>query len=141
MRRPEALLLNTHAWIWLIKDNPRLNAPARKAISKASEANLLRLSATSVFEISMLMRKKRYLSPGISLEDWVRTALLIPGLSVLPIDARVALQSQLWGEEFHSDPADRFIVATAQIERCRLTTADALVLAFAGKIRLPVLAL
>ncbi len=139
MKKTEALLLDTHAWIWIIEDNPRLNSTARKAIQKASNAHLLRLSATSVFEIAMLMRKKRYLTQGVTLEEWVRNALLIPGLNVFPIDARVALQSQTIGDDFHSDPADRFIVATAQIEKCRLATVDSAILQFAKKIHLPVL--
>lgn len=139
MRKPEALLLDTHAWIWLIEDNPRLHAAARKAITKASGAGLLRLSATSVFEVAMLMRKKRYLAAGMTLEDWMAKAVAIPGLTVLPIDVRVALKSQMIGDDFHSDPADRFIVATAQIEHARLATADALILEFATRIGLPVL--
>ena len=139
MKKPETLLLDTHAWIWIIEDNPRLSATARKAIQKASNAHQLRLSATSVFEIAMLMRKKRDLAQGVTLEEWVRSALLIPGLTVFPIDARVALQSQMIGDDFHSDPADRFIVATAQIEQCRLATADSAILQFAEKIHLPVL--
>ena len=141
MKKPETLLLDTHAWIWIIEDNPRLSATARKAIQKASSSHQLRLSATSVFEIAMLMRKKRYLAQGVTLEEWVRSALLIPGLTVFPIDARVALHSQMMGDDFHSDPADRFIVATAQIEHCRLATADAAILQFAKKIHLPVLQL
>jgi PIN domain nuclease of toxin-antitoxin system len=138
MKKPETLLLDTHAWIWVIEDNPRLNATARKAIQKASNAHQLRLSATSVFEVAMLMRKKRYLAKGVTLEEWVRDSLLIPGLTVFPIDARVALQSQMIDDEFHSDPADRFIVATAQIEHCRLATADLAILQFANQIHLPV---
>jgi PIN domain nuclease of toxin-antitoxin system len=89
----------------------------------------------------MLMRKKRFLSPGLDLENWINEALLVPGLTVVPIDARVALRSQMIGDDFHSDPADRFIVATAQIENCRLATADTLILAFAERTGLPVLSL
>ena len=141
MKKAEALLLDTHAWIWLIEDNPCLGTAARKAIMKASCLNLLRLSATSVFEISLLMRKKRYITAGMPLEEWVAKALALPGLTVLPIDARVALKSQMIGNDLHSDPADRFIVATAQIEHARLATADALILEFAKKTGLPVLSL
>jgi PIN domain nuclease of toxin-antitoxin system len=139
MKKLEPLLLDTHAWLWLIEDNPRLHATARRAIAKASAAALLRLSATSVFEVALLMRKKRYLAAGMTLEDWMCKAIAIPGLTVLPIDARVALKSQMIGDDFHSDPADRFIVATAQMEHARLATADALILEFATRTELPVL--
>jgi PIN domain nuclease of toxin-antitoxin system len=141
VKRAQALLLDTHAWIWIIEDSARLRTDARKIIARASKAGLLRLSATSVFEVSMLMRKKRFLSPGLDLENWINEALLVPGLTVVPIDARVALRSQMIGDDFHSDPADRFIVATAQIENCRLATADTLILAFAERTGLPVLSL
>jgi PIN domain nuclease of toxin-antitoxin system len=141
MKAPELLLLDTHAWLWLLEDNPRLGEAPRKVLTKAAKAGALRLSAISVFEVALLVRKRRLTLAGLSLDAWMEKALALPGLCVVPVDARIALLSQQLEDEFHPDPADRFIVATARLEACRLVTADTLILPYAARTGLPVLAL
>ena len=138
MTDPNLLLLDTHAWIWMLDGNPRLDATAKKAIEQASKSNSLRISAISVFEVALLCRKNRIVLSGIDLSTWMKKALSIRGLSVIPVDARIALCSQQLEADFHPDPADRFIAATSRIENCRLMTADKAILLFAKKTKLKI---
>jgi PIN domain nuclease of toxin-antitoxin system len=137
----ELLLLDTHVWLWMLEGNPRIGAAARKAISAASVSNSLRISAISIFEVALLIRKNRIVLSGTDSAAWMESALSIQGLSVIPVDARIALRSQQLESDFQPDPADRFIVATSLLEKCRLVTADKAILAFAKKTKLKVLAL
>ncbi len=45
-------------------------------------------------------------------------------LTVIPLDGRVALESTRLGPNFHRDPADQLIAATARVHGLRLVTAD-----------------
>ena len=53
---------------------------------------------------------------------WMRDALAL-GIGVLPISPEVAVKSSTLSD-FHGDPADRLIVATALIHGCTLATYD-----------------
>ena len=46
------------------------------------------------------------------------------GIVVVPIDARVALESTRLGAHVPVDPADQLIIATARVHGLRLVTAD-----------------
>ena len=48
-----------------------------------------------------------------------------PRLEILPLSPRIALESTRLGPNFHRDPADRLIAATARVHGLRLLTADA----------------
>lgn len=62
-----------------------------------------------------------------------REELLAAGLSELPVDGRLGIEAAALSN-FHGDPADRLIVATALTAGCRLLTADRQVLAWPGSI-------
>ncbi len=47
-----------------------------------------------------------------------------PGIEVLPITPEVAIKSANLPGDFHEDPADRIIVATARVFDCALVTSD-----------------
>jgi PIN domain nuclease of toxin-antitoxin system len=57
-------------------------------------------------------------------EQWVKEALAAPGLTPAPLKPEIALDSTRLPEEFHGDPADRIIVATAGRMKTRLATRD-----------------
>ena len=58
------------------------------------------------------------------LAAWIEALVQHPSLTVLPITARVAAESVQLGPDFHKDPADQIIVATARCHGLRLVTAD-----------------
>jgi len=47
-----------------------------------------------------------------------------PGIRVLELTPEIAIESTQLPGEFHRDPADQIIVATARIHDCELVTSD-----------------
>ena len=74
----------------------------------------------------MLVQKGR-LSIAPELPEW-RRQLLENGLIEIPISGEIALSAGNL-ENFHGDPADRIITATALIQDAQLMTADRRILA------------
>lgn len=71
----------------------------------------------------MLVQRNR-LSLSMSAGDWLATVEQIDGLRFVPVDRHLALASVNLPGEFHKDPADRLIVATARHFGATLMTAD-----------------
>jgi len=111
------LLLDTPIWIWSKVDPKRLGKRAAAALSDAG--NELWLSPVSVWEALALMQMGR-----IRVEDpvaWVERAadqLREAPLTEEIVRAGFALSLP------HSDPADRFLAATAKVFKLTLVTAD-----------------
>ena len=125
------ILLDTHALVWMDAASKQLGSNARQIIDAALADDVLAVSALSFWEIGMLETKGR-LSLQMDLIQW-RAELLQGGLNELPFNGQVAISAaQLKG--FHGDPADRLIVATAQVADARLITADKAILAWSGEL-------
>jgi PIN domain nuclease of toxin-antitoxin system len=107
------ILLDTHAWIWLINDPKSLSLKVQREISVAIKKKALFISCISSWEIHMLVRHKR-LSFSISSENWVRRCEKLSYLNFVPVDNNLAFAATHLPGEFHGDPADRIIVATAR---------------------------
>jgi len=124
------VLLDTHIWVWLINGNEQLKSSvALQLIEEAARLSNIRVSAISVWEVSMLEAKGR-ISFSIKCLDWVKQALAAPGISLVPLTPEIAvLSSQLPGE-FHGDPADRIIIATALELGATLVTKDEKILRY-----------
>ena len=91
----------------------------------------LAISAISLWEIALLVRKER-LRLEQSLGVW-RRDLLGRGVIELPLGGATCIAAaQL--EYFHADPADRMIVATVQELGATLLTADEKILAWPGRL-------
>lgn len=113
------ILLDTHAWIWLASDPDRLGSGARKAIRSDRSRGV---AAISCWEIAMLAARGR-----IELDrdpvTWMDDALEAEEIELLPLTPAVAVASAELGN-FHGDPADRLIVATALTHGAVLITKD-----------------
>jgi len=130
------LLLDTHVWVWLMEGNDRLLPDVRDAIQSAVPERLLSVAAISVWEVAMLEAKGRIVL-DVDCNVWVRRALAAPGLSLTPLHPEIAVASTRLPDDFHGDPADRIIVATARQGGCTLVTADEAILKYAksGHVR------
>lgn len=62
--------------------------------------------------------------------EWLESALAIPDVNLIPITPSIAVDSVNLPGEFHKDPADRLIVATARRYDCILLTQDVSILAY-----------
>lgn len=114
------LLLDTCAFLWLVSSPDNMTREARKQI-KASDK--LFISLASIWEIAVKVQVNK-LQLDLPVEDWVRRSLLYPNLELLPLSpALVVFSTQLPGN-FHKDPFDRAIVATAIRENLTLVTRD-----------------
>lgn len=114
------IVLDTASWIWLASDPRRLSARARDRIEAA---DLALVSAISVWEVSMLVARRR-IELDREVEDWVALALALPKLELASLDPAIAIRSTRLPGEFHADPADRIIVATAIERSATLITPD-----------------
>lgn len=111
------LLLDTHIWIWSKSDPKRIGKRAAHELSNA--ANDLWLSPVSVWEALALMQKGR-----IRMEDpllWVEKAA--EQLREAPLTQEI-VRTSFALQLPHSDPADRFLAATAKVLKLTLVTAD-----------------
>jgi len=117
------IVLDTHALIYDALTPARLSARARKAIDLAFTDRELACSDISLWEIAMLIARKR-LDPVIDARQFLDDVIAARRLRVLPITAEIAVlsQSDLFS---HGDPADRLIAATARLYRAPLVTSDA----------------
>lgn len=126
------ILIDTHVLIWLDEGTDNLGEKSRAIIDQAMQEGKLTISAISFWEIAMLVQKKR-VQIKMDLDSW-RLTLLEQGLSEIPIHGTIALRAgQL--REFHGDPADRIIVATALESSATLITADEKILTWSKPLR------
>ena len=115
------LLLDTHAFLWLVEGSPNLSTTARSALS--DPRNDLYLSAASVWELAIKTgNKKLTLTDPLDLflAKWVGAY----HIAVLPIETPHALAVATLPNH-HRDPFDRILIAQALIEGMTLTSADA----------------
>ena len=115
------ILLDTHVLVWLDEANPRLGAGATEQINIAFQAGNAMVSAISFWEVSMLVRKGR-IRLDMDLAVW-RNDFMEQGLIELPVTGEIGIMAAAL-EQFHGDPADRLIAATALQHSLTLITAD-----------------
>ena len=124
------ILLDTHAALWLRAGDAKLGSLARSEIQRAWEDHEVAMSAMSFWEMAMLRAKGRISFP----EDMGRWRLeqLGQGLIEIPVDGDIGIRASTLAD-FHADPADRIIVATA-LGGHRLVTADERILAWGNSL-------
>lgn len=116
------IVLDTHVWVWWAQGDAKLPRAAAERI-ELEEASGIGISAISCWEIAKLVEHDRLALP-LPVEEWLTTALSYPGMELVPISPRIAVESTQLPGEFHNDPADQLIVATARVLNCVLLTAD-----------------
>ena len=109
------LILDTHVWIWAVEGaGERLAPRALAAIERAAGNATLAVSAISVWELAMLVKRGR-LQLATAVSSWIEASIRPPGVRIIPVGTAVVLDSvQLPDFDQHKDPADRLIVATAR---------------------------
>ena len=87
------LLLDTHAWLWVVDgDRRRVGARARRLLSRAEVQDGVRISPVSIFEVGALHTAGR-LRLARALEQWVHDAMAAQGVRLAPLSAEMALDA------------------------------------------------
>lgn len=125
------ILLDTVALIRFVLQIPTAEE-ARQRVWDAQVRNELFLSAASVWELCLLERRPRT-GPmfGGDGAAFLARAQQNTRLRVVPIDATIAIESRRLPGDFHQDPSDRFVVATARGLNACVITSDEPILDYA----------
>lgn len=112
------ILLDTHIWVrW--QNAPETLPP--NILGWLAESDVLAVSAISCWEVAMLARKRR-IELNMSIDEWIDEALAFTD-QCLSIDRNILLLAANL-PEYHRDPADRIIIATAIIYQAKLISLD-----------------
>ena len=126
-----ALLLDTHVWIWhLTGDAERLSPSVVSLLDRVGSTSRLRVSDISYWEVAVKAAKKK-ITLAVDVAIWLQRAERAPGIRFLPLDRDVLLLSTRLSGTAHNDPADRMLIASAQINNIPLVTADRLIIEYA----------
>jgi PIN domain nuclease of toxin-antitoxin system len=105
-------LLDTHALLWWLSDDPALSRAARKIIAETK--NILIVSAASAWEIAIKVRLGK-LPTATDLAADFSGQMDREGFQLLPISAQHGIRAGLLPGS-HKDPFDRMLIAQAQAE-------------------------
>ena len=111
------LLVDTHAVLWWLADDPALPPSARELIADPENEPLV--SAASVWEIAI----KRSLGK-LHVPDDLPATIVAEGFTWLELTARNAWEVRALPMH-HRDPFDRVLIAQALAERIPVVTGDA----------------
>ena len=115
-------LLDTCAWLWLLDDPEHLSDKARQVLLLA-ETYPVGLASISLWEVArkeslgkLILRKPS--------SEWLKDACAVPGIERIELSHTIAWDSCHLPGEFHRDPADQIIVATARARKLTVITTD-----------------
>jgi len=110
------ILLDTHIFLWLVDDNPRLTSQARILIKNAEKVFI---SSATIWEIAIKVRLGKLKADLDGLIEEMQKN----GFEELPVYARHA-KGVAKLPLHHGDPFDRLLVAQAKTELLRVVTSD-----------------
>jgi PIN domain nuclease of toxin-antitoxin system len=114
------ILLDTCVLLWLSSEPDKLSDKAQAAIRGSGEYAYV--SAITAWEIAWKNALGNLTLPTPPVE-WFALAVKQHHLQELPITSAIAIRSAAL-PSLHRDPADRFLVATAQQHKLTLVTPD-----------------
>ena len=122
------VILDTHIWVWWNHNDPKL-APTHKLAIDQNRNDGLGICTITLIEIARLVQQGRITLP-LPIQEWFSIALAVEGVMLITITPNIAIDAVNLPGDFHKDPADRLIVATARRLDCPLITADRQILSY-----------
>jgi PIN domain nuclease of toxin-antitoxin system len=114
-------LLDTSVVVWAASEAQKLSAASAKILQHADVEIIV--SCISCGELACAQQRRR-----IQLDRhwklWFQTCLQRMEWTCLPVTLDIIEEAYSLPEPFHTDPADRILVATARLNHCTLVTAD-----------------
>lgn len=123
----KSYLLDSHTFLWAVKNPKRLGVEARKTIE--SLENHIYLSAISAYEITQKLRLGKLDASYTSIAERVPEIAAQLGATELPVSLAEADYAGRIAWE-HRDPFDRFLAAQAVLNNLVLISNDAVLAAF-----------
>lgn len=124
------IVLDTHTLVWWVTGDPALSKKAKAAIEREQAGGDIVVSSISAWEIATLVKRDR-LVLSMDVSNWLAAVTQINAVRFVPVDVEVATKSVELPGEFHKDPADRMIIATARKLAVPLVTKDGRIQAYA----------
>jgi PIN domain nuclease of toxin-antitoxin system len=131
---PDSVLLGTCAVIWLANAE-NLTARVVETIRHAGRIGGIFVSTASAWEIGLLSRPRTNRRPVPAFipdpKTWFARFLAGPGIREAVITPAIAIDASYLPGDFHADPTDRLIVATARHLGMPVVTSDRKIIAYA----------
>ncbi len=123
---PVSLVADTQVVVWYLREPGRLTEKAASALQAVTASgNLIGVSAFSIVELIYAAEKPTNPFTFDDLDVVVAALALATGpFAIVEIDAEIAAQVRLIPRVENADPGDRIIVATAEVLRVPLVSAD-----------------
>jgi PIN domain nuclease of toxin-antitoxin system len=115
-------LLDTHALLWWLSDDPALTRTARKIISETN--NTLIVSAVLAWEIATKVRLGKLPTAADLVSDF-SGMIEREGFQLLAVSAEHGIRAGLLPGP-HKDPFDRMLIAQSQAENTPIVSNEAL---------------
>lgn len=117
------IIMDTCALIFDALTPEKLTLSAKRAINHAEKNDQLYCCEISLWEIAMLIEKKR-LAPGTTTDKFLNLLLQAKNIETLGINVEIATTSAANLAFKHFDPVDRLIAATTMHHNAKLITCD-----------------
>ena len=131
----EAVLLDTHVWIWSLEGNARrIGRRTRALLSRAEARDAIRISPVTLFEVMALQTIGR-LQLTRTPDEWIRQAMEVAPVRIAELSVSIAMDAGRIPREALGDPLDRLLVATAQEIDATFLTSDTRILEYASRHR------
>lgn len=132
MARQLSIVLDTCALIWWSLDPERLSQAAKQACDVMEQEKNGYVPSIAIWEIALKVKRNK-LDLGVEIQDYVSALKQSDVVKILPINEDIWLKTvQL--EWDHRDPADRVVVAIAQMTDSSIITADTKIAQFYSSI-------
>jgi PIN domain nuclease of toxin-antitoxin system len=119
----QPLLLDTHAAIWIVR-NEKLAPRAVEAMNSAhQEAGTVFVSPITAWEVGILVARNR-INLLMTPQRWFARLLSLPGLQLSELSPDILMASSFLPGDPPRDPADRIILATVRDLGATLITRD-----------------
>jgi PIN domain nuclease of toxin-antitoxin system len=115
----------------LEENQHRLSEKALQHLRERAKAGELLVSDISFWEVANKSRREELFS--MDAKVWMDRAGDAPGVTYLPLARTALIQSTRLPGKPPADPADRILIATAQLNGASLVTADRQILAYARR--------
>ena len=125
------MLLDTCGLLWYTEDPGKLSPTAKKKCEQIYHSGAF-ISSISIWEIGLKIKNGK-LDIGTTIEDYLSRLKSLNTIEIIPVDENIWLESLRLDWE-HRDPADRAIVATANLKQLPILTSDTNIRAFYKKI-------